>query len=187
MISLAVGIVLAVAGNVLWREYQATQRAEQASAYAEASTLLGDNKPREAAEAFAALAESGSEGYAAVARLSQAAALVEAGDTAAAADLYMSIAGDDSVPAPYDDLARLHGVRLRIGSADSATLRGDLSPILVTGNPWQPLAREAEAAIAMAAGETDAAVEILKTLADDPATPAGLRRRASELLQALGG
>jgi len=187
VIALAVGVVLAVAGNVFWRDYQAGQRAEQAAAYAEAAALLQDNRPREAASAFAALAETGGEGYAAVARLSQASALVEAGDVAAAADTYMAIAADGSVPEPYGDLARLHGVRLRVGSADSATLRGDLSPILVDGNPWQPLARETEAAIALAAGEKDAAAEILKTLADDAATPARLRQRASELLQALGG
>lgn len=187
VIAVAVGIVLAVAGNVGWREYQAGQRAEQAAAYADAAALLGENKPREAAEAFAALAETGGDGYAAIAKLSRAAALVEAGDIAAAADAYMAIADDDSVPAPYGDLARLHGVRLRIGSADAATLRGDLAPLLVPGNAWQPLARETEAAIAIAVGEKDAAVETLKLLADDPATPGRLRQRASELIQALGG
>ncbi|MDF1790990.1 MAG: tetratricopeptide repeat protein [Thalassobaculaceae bacterium] len=187
VIAIAVGIVLAVAGNVFWREYQANQRAEQATAYASASALLGENKPREAADAFAALAESGDDGYAAVARLSRAAALVEAEDIPAAADAYMAIAADASVPEPYGDLARLHGVRLRIGTADAATLQGDLAPLLVSGNPWQPLAREAEAAIAIEAGDTGAAVEALKLLADDPATPGRLRQRASELLQALGG
>lgn len=187
VIAVAVGIVLAVAGNVFWREYQAGQRAEQSAAYAEAAGLLGENKPREAADAFATLAESGDAGYAAIASLSRAAALVEAGDVPAAADAYMAIAADGSVPAPYGDLARLHGVRLRIGSAGASALRGDLASLLVPGNPWLPLAREAEAAIAIAAGETDAAVEALKLLTDDPATPGRLRQRASELLQALGG
>lgn len=187
VIALAVGIVLAVAGNVAWREYQAGQRAEHASAYAEAAALLNENKPREAAAAFAALADDGGDGYAAIAKLSEAAALVEADDIPAAAETYMRIAADGSVPAPYGDLARLHGVRLRVGSADAATLRGDLEPLLVPGNAWLPLAREAEAAIALEAGDTDAAVESLKLLADDPSTPARLRQRASELLQALGG
>ncbi|MEQ8584422.1 MAG: tetratricopeptide repeat protein [Thalassobaculaceae bacterium] len=187
VIALAVGIVLAVAGNVAWREYQAGQRAEHASAYAEAAALLNDNKPREAAAAFAALADDGGDGYAAIAKLSEAAALVEADDIPAAAETYMRIAADGSVPAPYGDLARLHGVRLRVGSADAATLRGDLEPLLVPGNAWLPLARETEAAIALEAGDTDAAVESLKLLADDPSTPARLRQRASELLQALGG
>lgn len=187
VIALAVGIVLAVAGNVAWREYQAGLRAEHAAAYADAAALLNDNKPREAAAAFAALADGGSDGYAAIARLSEAAALVEADDVPAAAEAYMRIAADGSVPAPYGDLARLHGVRLRVGSADAATLRGDLEPLLVPGNAWLPLARETEAAIALDAGDRDAATESLKLLADDPATPARLRQRASELLQALGG
>lgn len=186
VIALAVGIVLAVAGNVFWREYQASERSEQAAAYADAAALLGENKPREAADAFAALAENGGDGYAAIAHLSRAAALVEADDIPAAAEAYMAIADDASVPPPYGDLARLHGVRLRVGTADAATLRSDLEPLLVPGNPWLPLARETEAAIAIEAGDTDAAVESLKLLADDPATPGRLRQRASELLQALG-
>ncbi|MFX4222847.1 MAG: tetratricopeptide repeat protein [Thalassobaculum sp.] len=187
VIALAVGIVLAVAGNVAWREYEAGQRAEHAAAYAEAAALLNQNKPREAATAFAALADDGGDGYAAIARLSEAAALVEADDVPAAAETYMRIAADDTVPAPYGDLARLHGVRLRIGTADAASLRSDLEPLLTPGNPWLPLARETEAAIALQAGDTDKAVESLKLLADDPATPGRLRQRASELLQALGG
>lgn len=187
LIALCVGIVLAVAGNVFWREYQANQRAEQAAAYAEASALLGQEKPREAAEAFAALADSGDSGYAAIARLSQAAALVDADDIPAAAETYMAIANDSSVPAPYGDLARLHGVRLRIGTADAATLHSDLTPLLNSGNAWEPLARETEAAIAIQEGDTASARESLKLIADNPETPAQLRQRASELLQALGG
>ncbi|WPZ33684.1 tetratricopeptide repeat protein [Thalassobaculum sp. OXR-137] len=187
VIALCVGIVLAVAGNVFWRQYQANAQAEQAAAYATASDLLGEDKPREAAQAFAALADTGDAGYAAIARLSQAAALVEADDIPAAAETYMAIANDASVPAPYGDLARLHGVRLRIGAADAATLHGDLAPLLTPGNAWEPLARETEAAISIQQGDTDAARETLKLIADNPATPARLRQRASELLQALGG
>lgn len=187
VIAVAVGIVLAVAGNVLWRDYQAGQQAEQAAAYAKAADLLQQSKPREAASAFAALAQSGDAGYAAIARLSEAAALVEAGDVAVGVDVYKAVAADTSVPAPYGDLAQLHAVRLRIGSDDAATLRADLAPLLVAGNPWYPLAREAEAAIALSAGEKDAAIEILKGLADDAGTPGGLRQRASELLRAVGG
>ena len=187
VIALCVGIILAVAGNVFWRNYQAEQRAEQAAAYASASNFLAENKPREAAAAFAALGESGDHGYAAIARLSEAAALIAADDIPAAADTYMEIANDASVPPPYGDLARLHGVRLRIGVADPATLHGDLSPLLTPGNAWQPLARETEAAIYIEEGNNAAAIESLKPLADDPATPGRLRQRASELLQALGG
>lgn len=187
LIALCVGIVLAVAGNVFWRDYQANQRAEQAAAYADAAALLGENKPREAADAFAALADDGDAGYAAIARLSQAAALVEAEDIPAAADTYMAIANDASVPAPYGDLARLHGVRLRIGAADAPTLHSDLAPLLTPGNAWEPLARETEAAIFIQEGDVDSARETLKLIADNPETPGQLRQRASELLQALGG
>lgn len=187
VIALCVGIVLAVAGNVFWRDYQANQRAEQAAAYADAAALLGENKPREAAAAFAALADDGDAGYAAIARLSQAAALVEADDIPAAAETYMAIANDASVPAPYGDLARLHGVRLRIGTADAPTLHSDLAPLLTPGNAWEPLARETEAAIAIQEGDIDSARETLKLIADNPETPGQLRQRASELLQALGG
>ncbi len=187
VIAVAVAIVLGVAGNVLWRDYQTGQQAEQAAAYASAADLLEQGKPREAADAFAALAGDGDAGYAAVSRLRQASALVDADDVDGAVAVYMTLAEDSATPAPYADLARLHAVRLRIGAADTATLKADLAPLLADDNPWYPLAREAEAAIALAAGDRPGALEIFKALADDAATPGRLRQRASEAVAALEG
>ena len=185
VIAAAVAIVLGVAGTVLWRDYEASTRADQAAAYEAAASLLEDGRAREAANAFAALAEDGADGYAAISRLRQASALVDADDVAGAVDIYMALAADGSVPAPYGDLARLHGVRLQIGTADTTALNTALAPLLADDNPWYPLARETEAAIALAAGDRAAALEIFKALADDAATPGRLRQRASEAVAAL--
>ncbi|NQW08575.1 MAG: tetratricopeptide repeat protein [Alphaproteobacteria bacterium] len=186
VIAAAVAIVLAVAGNVGWKEWRAQAQAGRAAQYAAAVRLLDQDSPRDAANAFAALAESASNGYATIARLSQAAALAKAGDAegaVAAYDALVAVGAEE----PYAGLARLRAVRLQIGVADSETLRAALAPVLEAGNPWHALARETEAAIALAAGDRDGAVTIFKTLADAPDAPAALRARAAEMVRALGG
>lgn len=186
IVAAAVAIVLAVAGNVGWKEWRAQTQADRAARYTAAAELLDQDKPREAANAFAALAEDAGDGYATIARLSQAGALAEAGDIVGAVAAYEALVESDAGKL-YADLARLRAVRLQIGSADSEALRATLAPVLEAGNPWRALARETEAAIALAAGDRDGAVAIFKALADSPDAPQGLRTRATEMLRALGG
>ena len=185
LIALAVGVVLAVAGNVFWTRYSADLQAERGDRYEAAAALVAAGQPREGAEAFASLAGDAGDGYATIARMRQATALAEAGDTAAAVEILNSVAAD--AVAPYGDLARVWAVRLRVGEADPAPLIEELAPALAAGNPWRPLAVETEAALRLQAGETDRDAELYKNLADDAATPGLLRARATEMVRALGG
>ena len=186
VIAAEVAIVLAVAGNVGWKQWRAQAQAERAAQYASAASLLDEGKPRDAANAFAALADGADNGYATMARLSQAAALAEAGDTEAAVAAYEALATDGTAE-PYAGLARLRAVRLQVGATDSETLRTMLAPVLEPDSPWRALARETEATIALAAGDRDGAVTIFKALADAPDVPTALRTRATEMVRALGG
>lgn len=185
LIAVAVGVVLAVGGNVFWTRYSADLQAERGDRYEAAAEMVAAGNPRQGAEAFAALAEDAGGGYATLARLREASALAEAGDTAAALAAFNRVAADG--PPPYADLARIWAVRLRIGSADAATLIAELGPALAEGSAWRPLAVETEAAVRLQAGETVKAAELYRSLADDPQTPSRLRARATEMVQALGG
>lgn len=184
LIAVAVGVVLAVAGNVFWTRYSADRQAERGDRYEVAADLVASGKPKEGAEAFAALAEDASSGYAVLARLREGSALAEAGETDAAVAVFQKLAAE--AKPPYADLARLRSVRLRIGKAEAAGLIAELAPVLAAGNPWQPLAVEVEAAIRLQAGETEKAAELYKSLADDASTPSRLRARATEMIRALG-
>jgi hypothetical protein len=185
VIAVAVGVVLAVSGNVFWTRYSAERQAERGDRYEAAADLATSGKPKEAAEAFAGLAEDAGSGYATLARLREASALAAAGDVDAALAVFRRVAAEGE--APYADLARVWAARMRIGSVDAATLVGELAPALADGNPWRPLAVETEAAIRLQAGETDKALALYKSLADDATTPSRLRGRATEMVRALGG
>ena len=186
VIAVAVAIVLGVAGNVFWSQYEASQRAEQAAALDAALSPLQDDSPERAAEALAGFADSASSGYAMVARFQQAAALVDAADVDGAIAAYAALLEDEATPELYRDLALMKSVRLRIGQDDGASLVAELEPVLAEDSPWRPLARETEAIIALQAGDTEAAKTILDALVADGDTPPGLRGRASELSTAIG-
>lgn len=185
VITLAVLIVLGVGGYRFWLSYDAKQKAAESARYETAARTLADD-PAAAAAQFGALAADGNKGYAALASLQQAAALVEAGDLEAAIITYRKLADDTGAPAVFRDLARLLSVTHRIDSGDPAALSRDISALANTSGPWRPLAREAEALIALKAGDKAKAREILEGLTADAETPAQLRARATELLSAIG-
>ncbi|MEQ8396812.1 tetratricopeptide repeat protein [Thalassobaculum sp.] len=184
LIAAAVGVVLAVSGNVFWTRYSAQLKAEMGDRYEAASELVVSGNPKDGAQAFAALADDAGAGYATLARLREAAALATAGDTEAAIIVFRKVAAD--AKPPYADLARLRAVRLGIDTGDTAGLLRELAPVLASGNPWRPLAMETEAAIHLQAGDTSKALAIYKSLADDASTPSQLRARATEMVRALG-
>jgi len=80
----AIAIVIGTGAGVAWRNYQASQRLEDARRYAAAEELLRQDRPAEAATAFLQLAEEAGGGYDVVARLRAAEAQVEAGEKDAA-------------------------------------------------------------------------------------------------------
>ena len=75
MIGAALAVVVGTAAGVGWRAWQESQRQAEAERYMAATELLRQNRPAEAAEAFAALARESDSGYAVLARLQAAQAL----------------------------------------------------------------------------------------------------------------
>lgn len=185
LIAVAVGVVLAVAGNVFWTRYSADRQADRGDRYEAAADLVTSGNPKQGADAFAELADDAGGGYATLARLREASALAKAGDTEAALAAFRRVAAEGQ--APYGELAHIWAVRLRIGTADAATLVDELGPALAEGGAWRPLAVETQAAVLLQAGDAGKAAELYKSLADDPTTPSRLRARATEMVRALGG
>lgn len=187
VITVAVTIVLGVAGNVYWTKYEADQRAEQSAVLEAALQPLGEDRPEAAAEALAAFIPEAQTGYATLARFQEAAALEAAGDADAALVIYRTLIDAEDTPAPYGALAAVKLVRLSIGSSSAAELRPLLEPALAATSPWRPLARETEAILALADGDRAGARAILEELVQDQEIPASLRNRATELVAAIGG
>jgi len=174
-------VVLAVAGFQLWKHLQAEAAVEAGMRLAEAAELARDEKHADAAAAFAALAGEGG-GAGLLAQFGEAAALMRQGDAEGALARYKALSANADAAPVYRDLARLFQgmTELDAGRAEAAlaTLEG-------LDGALRHSAAETMAAARAALGDSEAAMAGFRTLADDPETPAGIRRRATEMLAAL--
>ena len=182
VVAAAVLAVLAVGGFQFWKHMQAEAAAEASLQLEEAAALADREKPADSVAAFAALAEEGG-GAGLLARFGEAAELARQGDADAALARYEALAADENAAPVYRELARLFQgmAELDAGRPEAAiaTLEGLSGSLRYS-------AAETIAAARAALGETTAAVAGFKALADDPDAPVGVRRRAAEMLAALG-
>ncbi|MEO0654467.1 MAG: tetratricopeptide repeat protein [Pseudomonadota bacterium] len=181
----AVAIVIFVGGAAFNEWRKASARAE---AQALGDAILTALENEEAGARSAALDTVTAEGTgAALLAMITAAEDIEAGDQDAAIARIEAIAGNGTIDALYRDLATLKLVQLRGESLAPADRRAQLEPLAAPGAPYRPLALELIALAHVDAGETDDALGVLNDILADGETPPGLRRRASQLIVALGG
>jgi len=181
---LALGVSI---GYVQWQNYARGQQVESSAQFDQALRLIEAKKNSEASKVLGELADSGTDGYSVLARFRAAGLKSEAGDRVAAGEIYGALAGDTSLDPLYRDLAKLYTIMQRIDDGDAAQLETELQPLLAADGAWRFSARELAAVLKIRQRDTEGAKKHFKTLIDDPAAPAGLRRRASEMLQAIDG
>jgi hypothetical protein len=73
----------------------------------------------------------------------------------------------------------------RMPEADPHDTIDRLAPLTASGNPWRPSAIELTALARLKLQDKSGALDLFKSLADDPATPQSLRSRAAEMAAAL--
>lgn len=185
IIGAAVLVVGIVAGFQGWTAWQASVRADEAQRYFNA---VGPDAAGDAHDAgLQSLAQEGSTGYAALARLTRANGLADAGETALAINAYDAIAADGTVPGPVRTFAGVMAAMLAMDIEDEATVRGRLAPLADDDSPWRFLARELIGLMDMRAGNTAAARDVFSDLTGEREAPPGVRSRATEYLTMLGG
>lgn len=196
-------IVLLLAGVLGWRVYEVRQEAnlrEQAAVYSAALDAAGlgvsvvaageetppEVDPRTAAAAFADAAARIEGGYRHLARLHEAGFLVRERDFAGALTLY------DAVAAETDD-ANLRGFAAFLAASAALEAEGPdaaiarLEPLAAPGAALRFSALELLGVAHLRAGDKEAAISRLAAILEDPEAPAELRRRAEEMMAALGG
>ena len=173
-------IVLLVALRQGYTAWQTSQSEASASAYQQA--LKSD-------DVLAAL-EAGrgqlTDGYAMLAQFQIAAEQAAADDFTAAEASYLVLASDASLDPLYQQAATLLSVMVAPQDADVAALAARLSDLETAAGPWQAMALETGAGLALRAGNTDAAVAKYKRLMDMADVPAGMRQRAERMIVMLG-
>lgn len=182
VVGAAVLAVLAVGGFQFWKHMQAEAAAEASLRLEEAAVLADGEQPADAAAAFAALAEEGG-GAGLLARFGEAAELARQGDAEAALARYEALAADEDAAPVYRDLARLFQ---GMAELDAGRPEAAIAALDGLSGALRYSAAETIAAARAALGETVAAVAGFKALADDADAPVGVRRRAAEMLAALG-
>jgi hypothetical protein len=183
VITLAVLVVLGMAG---WRAYdwwETKKAAEAGTAFETAIGLSEQGKHAEAEAAFAKLAADSTATYRALSQV-RAAAEVAQSDPKAAIAAYDKIAADSSMPPVLRDLGALHAGALAIDNGSFAEVQARLDPLTGADHVFRHTARELLALAAWRAGDTAAARRYIDMIAADQQTPADARSRV-QMLDAL--
>ena len=179
---IAVALVVLLVGGAAWNEYTKAQAAAQAQAAGDALlAALNENDP--AARMSAVAAVEAEDSAQAVTALMTAAAQQEAGDRAAATQTLQALATNPDVPVIYTELAAIKAAMLE---SDPQTRAVSLEALAQPGQTFSLLAQEQLAHDALAAGNTDEALERLTAIIQDAGATQGLRERAQTLMVALG-
>jgi hypothetical protein len=181
-------IAIAIGGYKLWQHYEEQQRLKASSEYQSAIQLEQAGQIEQAAQAFAEIAKHAPSGYALVARLSNADALLAAGRRTEAVAIYMDIAKDEN--AGLGDLARIRAAWAQADTLSTAELKTLLAPLAQSETPWRYMAREILAYRDFHDGLTRKAQKEYEGLAAASDAPSGLRQRAqamATLIRTSGG
>ena len=125
-------------------------------------------------------------GYAMLAQFQIAATQAASDDFAAAEASYLVLASDKSLDPLYQQAATLLSVMVAPIDSDVLALVARLSDLETTAGPWQAMALETGAGLALRNGNKSAAVPKYKKLLEVAAVPTGVRQRAERMIVMLG-
>ena len=165
-----------IGGYQLWQRHDQQEREKISDTLVAAQRI---SNPQAAASAFVDLSRTAPKGYSAVARLSEAGAMLMSGQRNEAIDLYKQIASSDS--GPIGSVARLRAAWALAETASRADLAELLKPLDQPGNAWRENAREVMAYADYRAMDTKSALAKYSELALDPEAPDALRARAKAM------
>jgi len=183
---IAVLLVLVLVGGAAFNEYRKAQILSASENFGDA-ILKALSAGDDAARATALEAIPASDQQKLVLALVKAGEDAAAGRTDTAIAQFNSIAADPATPEIYRQMADLKLVILQSDTMTPADRLAKLEPLTIPGSPFRLLAGEQMALAEIAAGQKDAALSRLTTLVADQEVTAGLRRRLSQLIVALGG
>ncbi|SFR47436.1 hypothetical protein [Litoreibacter janthinus] len=180
----AVAAVLLIVGSAAYNEYRKATIKSEAEAFGDA--LLAGIDADDAGATLATVPTANPQQAAIAGHLAAADALSGDKSDAGLAGLDKVIA-TDGAPEVYVALAKFKRALALPPETPVEERRAAFEALATPGAPFQPLAEEQLALIAAETGNTDEAITILRGLLESAKITAGLQRRASELIVALGG
>jgi hypothetical protein len=177
-------LVLLLVGGAAFNEYRKASVRAESQALGDGITAALEGAEADRVTALNAIPADG-PGAALVGFLS-AAADSDADNTTAALARLSAIESDMSLPEHYRHLATLKRVLMTTDTAPADERIAALGPLTVAGSPYRLLAQEQLAIAQVQQDEVEAAIEGLQAILGDSEATEGLRRRASQLIVALG-
>lgn len=174
-------VVLGVAARQGYEAWQVNQAETAAMAYHQA--MQADDLVNALAEADGDL----TAGYQMLSSFRSAAALAGKKDFEAAEAMYLALAENGDIGTLYQQAALLLSVMNAPDDRDLATLRDRLARLEGAAGPWQAMALEQAAGVALRAGDRETALAKYEALAGLAEIPADMRQRASRLVDILRG
>jgi hypothetical protein len=181
LIAACVLLVVAVGG---WRTYEwweAKKAAEAGTAFQAAVALSTEGKNKEAEDAFAKLASSGTSSYRMLAKFREAAE-VAGRDPKAAVAIYDQLAADGSLGPVLQDLAALRAGTILVDSAPYSEIVRRLEPLTAPDRTFRHSARSMLALAAWRAEDPTAMRKWSAMILADGDTPSGTRGQIEMLL-----
>ncbi len=181
IVGAVIALVAGVFGVQAWRQYETDARAALATRYTVAARALDAGQYDDALAGFGEVAAKPGEGYAALARLGQAAAQIQKKDLDGAIATYKALAGDTRADPIFRDLATVLRVLHSLDRDDPKTLEAVLTPLLAPNNAFNHSALELSALLAAKQGDNARAAKLAEQIVTNANAPQGLRQRAQDL------
>jgi len=182
LIIILVGTVLATAGKVGWDEFQTRRMVAESARFSGALQLAENGQHEQAAFSFNLLSNESVTGYGQLAALRQAAALTESGEPDKAIAVYERLASSGDADPIIAELASVLGAMRLLDRGLSQEAIRNLEQISDGRGPWKHLAKEVKALSIMQTGDMEKGRNLLESLVNDPAVPAGIRSRSRKIL-----
>lgn len=185
IVGAALLLLAAIAGFLYWQNQKAEAAARDSEALVSAMEALGNRQPNAAAR-LDPLLGSDSEGIAAQAALTKAAAALMKGDRTGAIALYKSLAEDDGQAQPIRDLATIRMTALEFDSLQPAAVIARLEPLAQPDSAWFGSAGEMTAMALIKQNKNQEAGRLFAAIAANKTVPVSIRSRAVQIAGTLG-
>ena len=186
---IAVLAVVVIVGGAAWNEIRKSNARSAAQDTGDAIfAALEKNETADRIAALEAIAPESPDAQMVIDFLLASQQMVE-GQNSAAGETLDRVANSASsdMPEIYRQIALFKSVAARGSEMDPAERRAALEALAAPGAPLALLAQEQLAILEIEEGNTEAALTLLEAISVDSAVTAGLLRRASQLIVALGG
>ena len=186
LLAAVVAGLLAFGGWIVYKNQQQAAADLQSEAFVDAMDKLRAGQEKEARAKLATLAKADQPGYRAMAQMVEANLLGEDGETKKAIAIYAKVAGNDSLPQTFRDLALIRQVSAEFDSIPPQQVIAKLKPLATAGHPYFGSAGELTALAYVKMGKDNMAGPIFAQIAKQDDLPQTLRSRSQQMAGALG-